>query len=145
MANKYGMVTLKIGDLNKPAPASGYVYTPEAVQAAIDKLPKGPDGKHYPIFGQAGRCKEINPFELRPDVGNYTHHVSNIMINGEDVIGDVKFLDTHMGKFLAEAIEQKIVYLTMEGTCKLVDNCVTDYRIMTVTAYTKPSYEHSNN
>ena len=122
MANKYGMVTLKIGDLNKPAPASGYVYTPEAVQAAIDKLPKGPDGKHYPIFGQAGRCKEINPFELRPDVGNYTHHVSNIMINGEDVIGDVKFLDTHMGKFLAEAIEQKIVYLTMEGTCKLVNN-----------------------
>jgi hypothetical protein len=105
---------------------NGHVYPPEAVQAMIEQAEKRISAGA--LFGELGM-----PLRGTIDLYNVSHQITNLRVQGDTVVADIKVLKTPQGEILKGLLED-IDFRTRGYATLSADGVVSDYQLVSIDA-----------
>ena len=115
--------TVKILELNVPSSRSGFVYNTSVMQKAIDEL-----NETQRQIVAAVELPRSGPITFSVPMEDITHMVSNVRIEDNFLVADVRKLETPKANMFGPDCSWKFF---PAGTASLKDNnMVTDYTLM---------------
>lgn len=126
----------KLLQADVPSPLTGRIY-PRRILEGCTEVPS--------VFGQIGMPKDIDA-ALHVDPHRISHRVTDLRMEGDQLVGKVEILDTGEGKLLQSMMENDLVEFRMcgLGTYTVIGDYVDTYKLVSINAVAKPKLEEGN-